>query len=54
MNNFEVDVSAAKQMMEELSTKKLMYIERKALKKAANVVRKQARSNFKKVLRKAT
>lgn len=50
MNNLDVDITGAKQLLESLSTKKIMGIEKKALRKAANVLRKQARSNFRKVL----
>ena len=50
MNNLEVDVSGARELLESLSTKKVLGIEKKVLRKAANELRKVARSNLRKAL----
>ena len=44
--SFKLDESGAIEMLESLSTKKIMNIEKKALRKAANELRKEVRSNL--------
>ena len=53
MSNIIVDDTAVKEMLEALSTKKILGIEKKALRKAANELRKTSRANLRKELPKA-
>lgn len=53
MNNLDLDITGVKKMLEELSTKKIMGIEKKALRKAANELKKDARKKLKKEVPKA-
>ena len=48
--SFKLDESGAIEMLESLSTKKIMNIEKKALRKAANELRKEARSNLRRAM----
>lgn len=45
-DGISVDVSGAKEMFESLSTRKIMGVQKKALRKAANVVKKDARARL--------
>ena len=53
MSNIIVDDTAVKEMLEALATKKILGIEKKALRKAANELRKTSRANLRKELPKA-
>ena len=48
--SISVDVSGAKEMMEALSTRKIMGMQKKVLRKAGNVVKKDAKSKFRSAL----
>lgn len=48
--SFDLDESGAIEMLESLSTKEIMSVEKKALRKAANELRKEARSNLRRAL----
>lgn len=46
MSNIDLDESGVIEMLEALSTKKIMGLEKKVLRKAANIVRKDARKRL--------
>lgn len=45
-DGISVDVTGAKDMLESLSTRKIMGMQKKVLRKAANVVKKEAKSRL--------
>lgn len=49
-DGISVDVSGAKEMFESLSTRRIMGVQKKALRKAANVVKKDARARLRQAL----
>lgn len=49
-NGISVDVSGAKEMLEALSTRKIMGMQKKVLRKAGNVVKKDARAKLRQSL----
>lgn len=49
-DGISVDVSGAKEMLEALSTRKIMGMQKKVLRKAANVVKKEAKSRLRQAL----
>lgn len=49
-DGISVDVSGAKEMLEALSTRKIMGMQKKALRKAGNVVKKDAKSKLRQSL----